>query len=401
MADGRGLTLLSLDRGDTIELTSPPEPENDRAPAFSPDGTRVAFVRDFNRVDGGEIRVQPVDGGEQDVISFDKWVNQLAWAPSGQALVCAVMQRGLWWVPLGGKAPTPLGVGDDALHVSIAPSAEPHPRMVFTERGQVNSNIYRMSGPAASEKTPPAKLIVSTRSDFNPDISPDGTKIAFMSSRSGERGIWVCVIGDDESCFELSEGGITPRWSPDGARIAYRWKNGIFVVDAPGGIPVRLTDEGIDAGAPSWSSDGSSIYFSDLETGIWKMPVEGGEALRVMEGMGGPSRESEDGRFLYFWRSGGIWRVPTVGGDETPIVENRDLRYFDWTLWKGNVIFATRQGKYATTIHRLNVETGEEERLASLPAPRGTGLAVSPDGQWLFVSQQEPPEGDLMLVELR
>jgi hypothetical protein len=34
-------------------------------------------------------------------------------------------------------------------------------------------------------------------------------------------------------------------------------------------------------------------------------------------------------------------------------------------------------------------------------ALRVTGLAISPDGQWIHISQQEPPGGDLMLVDFQ
>ena len=402
MRDGKGLSLLSLDTGEKTELTSPPDPENDRAPAFSPDGSRVAFVRDFNRVPGGEIRIQPVDGGEQVLVPSEQpHVNQLDWAPSGKALVCALVGRQLWWVPLSGEKPTQLEVGDDALHVSIAPATEPHPRMVFTERGPNNSNIYRLNGPASSEPSLPMKLpSSSTRGDFGPDISPDGTRIAFASSRKGANGVWVCEIGDDDSCIELSERGMTPRWSPDGKKIAYRSKAGVWVVDADGGIPVRVTEEGIDAGVPAWSNDGKWIYFGDVsEMQLWKIPTEGGEAVRVTQGLGGPSRESEDGRFLYFFRPGGIWRVPTSGGEETRVVQEKTLGYLNWTLWKDKLIFSISQGKYGTTIRQLDLQTKEATEMATLEAPPSTGLAVSPDGQWLYVVQVEPPEGDLMLVE--
>ncbi len=117
-----------------------------------------------------------------------------------------------------------------------------------------NSNIYQVSGPASGGPSSPMKLPSSTtRGDWGPDISPDGTKLAFRSNRKGANGIWVCAIDDDASCIELSERGIAPRWSPDGKK-AYGSKRGVWVVNADGNIPVRLSEEGIDAGAPAWSS---------------------------------------------------------------------------------------------------------------------------------------------------
>ena len=74
-----------------------------------------------------------------------------------------------------------------------------------------------------------------------------------------------------------------PRWSPDGRRIvpwrsASRGNVDIYVVDAQGSTPQRMTtDPGNDASA-DWSRDGKWIYFASNRTGrqeIWKMPADG------------------------------------------------------------------------------------------------------------------------------
>ena len=81
-----------------------------------------------------------------------------------------------------------------------------------------------------------------------------------------------------------------PRWSPDGRWIAFdSRKSGhgdIYIVEAQGGTPRRLTTEPSDEVRPNWSGDGRCIYFaSNREDSwqVWRMPVEGGPAVRVTE----------------------------------------------------------------------------------------------------------------------
>ena len=78
----------------------------------------------------------------------------------------------------------------------------------------------------------------------------------------------------------------TPRWSPDGQRIAFNSNTegnlDIYVIRASGGKAVRLTTDSADEEAPSWSRDGNWVYFISNRTGrdeVWKVSAEGGEAI--------------------------------------------------------------------------------------------------------------------------
>src|SRR5207244_520694 len=122
-----------------------------------------------------------------------------------------------------------------------------------------SSNIWRYQVGMGMES-----LIASSATDTNPQFSPDGTKIVFESSRSGELvEIWV-AHADGSGAVQMTNrlGRLqgTPRWSPDGRWIVFdsqgqdgHWH--IYAIDASGGRPRRITSELFNENVPSWSRD--------------------------------------------------------------------------------------------------------------------------------------------------
>lgn len=138
--------------------------------------------------------------------------------------------------------------------------------------------------------------------------SPDGRRIAFTRSTVGEEGFEsaIYVVGADGTGERrLFQRAQQPAWSPDGKRIAFastRDRNGrtcfqecspspeIYVADANGGEPTRLTDSAADDGAPAWSPDGDWIVFASdrsnpraHEYELWLLPADGGDPRRLTE----------------------------------------------------------------------------------------------------------------------
>ena len=104
------------------------------------------------------------------------------------------------------------------------------------------------------------KLINTSNSgDDYPDISPDGTKIAFLRS---DNNIYLANI-DGSNVTQLTSAGqdSDPKWSPDGTKIAFSRTGYIVMIPSAGGAIQQVTNGGSDT-FPAWSPDGSKIAFN-------------------------------------------------------------------------------------------------------------------------------------------
>jgi Tol biopolymer transport system component/DNA-binding winged helix-turn-helix (wHTH) protein len=412
------LFLLSPETGEKRRVTSPPASVvGDCSPAFSPDGQRVAFVRVISAL-VGEIYLVSVNGGEPKRLTFDgAGVSNLAWTPNGREIVFASRLGGknrLYRIPVeGGGAEWLAATGSEAQYPAFSRDGS---RLAWRQNTS-DEDIFRLALKSGSENVPPvASLIVSTALEASPRYSPDGKRIAFVSNRSGSDEIWVCG-GDGENPIRLTSfrGPLagSPSWSPDGKQIVFDCRPegnaDIYVVSAEGGQPRRLTSDPAEDIVPSWSRDGRWIYFTSNRTGrlqIWKMPAGGGEAAQMTRQGGFEPMESPDGRWLYFTQDRGsssIWRMPTAGGAETPLFDFHQKNYSrGWTVTSEGVYFAVASSNTQSTIKFFSLSTGAEKTVAEidrvLPSSV-SGLTVSPDGRWLLLPLFARRGSDLMMIE--
>jgi dipeptidyl aminopeptidase/acylaminoacyl peptidase len=121
----------------------------------------------------------------------------------------------------------------------------------------------------------------------DPQLSPDGKRVAFVVSTLSEdkdenlSNIWVVDVagGEPRKFTGGPKRDQSPRWSPDGTRLAFisereaKKKPQLYVMPADGGEPSRLTDVKQGAGNPVWSPDGARIAFVS-KTGGWEEPED-------------------------------------------------------------------------------------------------------------------------------
>jgi len=122
---------------------------------------------------------------------------------------------------------------------------------------------------------------ITQPSPSSPAWSPDGTKLAFVSG--GE--IWVInANGTNEQRLTMTASSDTePNWSPDGSKIVFaKSGTGITVINADGTNETPLTNVSVDTG-PSFSPDGTKIAFSRSGTGngVYTMDANGTNLVRI------------------------------------------------------------------------------------------------------------------------
>jgi DNA-binding winged helix-turn-helix (wHTH) protein len=232
-------------------------------------------------------------------------------------------------------------------------------------------------------------LIADDSGNAAPQFSPDGKRIAYMSTRTGQWQIWISnTDGSNPRQVSFTESAGTPRWSPDGRSIAfdapYDGQTRIFVIEADGNERARPIVKGL---VPSFSRDGKWVYFASDQTGdwqVWKVPVGGGGEVQITTNGGFAALESADG-YVYYSKSRyprpEICRVPVNGGSEACVLQHlRPRTWASWAVTREGIVFAEDLSDGRPTLSFYDPAKRQVRDLVSLrSAPFWVG--ASPDGK--------------------
>ena len=419
-----GLFSLSLDSGAKNRLTSPVQAFGDTGPTVSSDGGSLAFSRrsSYFQADLYVLRlsadVTPLDEPKQ--LTFEKGMSLTpVWTADGREVLFA------WSEDFGGrlarvevegtgKPRIIAAAGANAIKPAVSPQGD---RLIYSALVS-SENVWRL--PLAGSADAPdagAPHLSSTKFDYNPQFSPDGSRVVFSSSRTGTMGIWLAdADGGNVKPLYVQEGAHsgTPRWSPDGQRVVFdsnpEGNIDIYVISARGGEPIQVTSHASDDVIPSWSRDGRWLYFASTRTGryaVWKVLAGGGEPVQVTREGGVVAFESPDGQTVYYTKTdkatASLWTIPAAGGEEAQVAER--VFWGNMEVAGGGVYFIQSpdpsEPHGVFRLRFLDFSTGEIKTAATLPegVELSIGMSVAPDGSALLYSRIENQGSDLMMIE--
>jgi len=282
---GNGLTAVQISaNGDPIGAPVQVIPAGTGASmnqiTISADGKKIAYSATRNTSGLWSLAISPATGEPLgSPVAFARDTSSRSNSPQfsrdGRKVAMTKWRQGsvdIWIADADGRNLTQLTTNPSTdSNASWFPNAD---RIAFlSDRENKRSELWSISLATGKEER---LLDIGDSLDFAA-LSPDGTQVAFNSTKSGTINLWMAKVPEGEPkqlTFDKELMGF-PSWSPDGQWLAFEIKRGddnyLAIMPSAGGEVIQLVSEPGLSWPHSWSGDGDRIAFAGRRNGIWNI----------------------------------------------------------------------------------------------------------------------------------
>ena len=232
----------------------------------------------------------------------------------------------IWVMHADGSDPVQLTNSPGPVAINGQPDWSPNgQQIVFMSTQTGNAEIFVMSADGSDA----TNLTNHPATDQAPAWSPNGKQVAFHSNRDGNFELYVLDVRSGELTRLTTHAGVDqfPNWSPNGKEIAFQRDGDIYVMDLETGETTRLTTTPQLEDMPAWSPNGKQIAFMSQRDGypaVYVMDADGSNQTNLTPRPAGVTMWqsawpgwSKNGQQIYFQGT----RPETAGDVEIFVVD--------------------------------------------------------------------------------
>ncbi|BAJ03561.1 winged helix-turn-helix domain-containing protein [Shewanella violacea] len=371
---------VSLNGNNKQQITQPYSiGRGDYSISLSPDGKYLAMVRNVRWYQTQVILLSLETGIWQDLFTVDLLLHTVAWARDSRSLIYRSMTGNLARYDLESSSHTQL---TNIMQSIVSPISNQNGEIVAVLGEFFKTEIWRFESNFENESkkikgkdkknlenkvNKVTKYIFSNGMNYTASTNLDGSKVAFVSNRTGVPELWL-KSGDEDgievklTSFDEIISIKDISFSTSGRYILGRLNDSPFIYDITNKkiehIDLKVNDNIYNV---SWGPSSSSIVVTLDTLGLSSLElidINTGELIQSLAEGGEYGKYSSNGMFFFTKRSGGgLWTL--IGGEESLFLEDFTITSnLSWTIVDKYIynLIATG-GEYKLV--RINIGTGE------------------------------------------